>query len=100
MLQQLTVTGAKSFNDTVEGTLYNTTKIGVLLPVKKVESDTQNAVGFETIYIQLNDSTEFHKYKMADVPYPCVAEVDIEMTSKGYVANSFKPLAKAQIVKA
>ena len=93
------VVGAKSFNDTVEGTLYNTTKLMVLLPQKFVESATQNASGMDVIQIQLNDSSDYKKYNLGAIEYPCNAELDIEMTTKGYLAKSFKLVSKATLVK-
>ncbi len=89
MLQQLQVMGAKSFNDTVEGIKYDTTKLLVVLPAPKVVSDARNVAGNDAVYIQFGDSTNFTKHRMHDLPFPLKAELDIEMNSKGYVINSF-----------
>lgn len=99
MLQQFICTSAKAFNDTVEGTKYSNTKIGVLLPMKINNSETMKSIGQETTYIPFNDFAQFELSKLQDVFFPCLAELDIEMNSKGFVINSFKPLNKAIIVK-
>lgn len=90
MEQQLTVVGAKSFNDTVDGNKYNNTKLFVMLPEKVVSSDARNVVGFNVVNMEFGTSEEFIKNGLAKIKYPCQAILDVEMTTKGYACNGFK----------
>lgn len=103
MEQKFKILGAKSFNDTVEGVKYNTTKLFIELKEKRVISDARNVVGFNVVTIEFGDSTEFTKHKMADLPWPINANLDVEMTTKGMICNSFeyiKPSAGQQASQA
>jgi len=92
MEMQLNVLGAKSFNDTVDGTSYDNTKLFIMLPEKSVESAVRNVVGFNAIDIPFGTSAEYVKNNLANIKYPCKAICDIEITTKGMSCNSFKLL--------
>lgn len=96
MEMQLVVLGAKVFNDSVEGNKYDTTKLLVQLPQKKVNSDTQKTVGYDAVDIPFGTSEEFIKANLArhENDFPMMCELDIEMTTKGYSCNGFKFLYK------
>lgn len=99
MLQQMTVLGAKSFNDTVEGTKYDTTKLLMMLPQPHVDSENRKTKGYDCLDVVFGTSANFTKHNMQDIDFPIIAEIDLQPTTKGFEILSFKATHKAVIVK-
>lgn len=97
MEMEFTVLGAKSFNDSVEGVKYNSTKLFVMLPEKVVSSDSRNVVGFNAITLEFGLSDEFVNHKMASLKYPLKVVLDVEPSTKGFTVHGFKPVHAAQL---
>ncbi|MDF0607293.1 hypothetical protein HZU77_016940, partial [Neisseriaceae bacterium TC5R-5] len=80
------------FKDTVEGVLYDSTKIYVDVPLN---DQNGNAVGCATNEIQWGNSDNFAK--IAGLTFPFPAEVTMEMVTNGKtnktVVLEVKPLA-------
>lgn len=91
---EVTVVGARMFNDSVEGQTYDFTKIRVMMPVPDA---ADNQCGFDVIDMPFGSHKEFDKLK--DLNYPVKAELDLVATSKGYECQGFKPLV-AQVKQA
>lgn len=92
---KLTVLGARKFNDVVEGTKYDFTKLIVMLGVS---TSSGNEVGFNAQVIPFLNSDEFAK--IHHHTYPCEAELDIELTTKGMVCHGFKHVGKSSLAVA
>lgn len=90
----LTILGAKSFNDTVDGNKYDTTKLIVPIDQKANSSERLNNVGYESIEVPFLTSAEFAKHKLGEQSYPHQAECDVEITNKGMTALSYKFIKK------
>ncbi|MFL9709352.1 hypothetical protein [Methylobacillus sp. Pita1] len=89
---KVTVLGARFFNDVVEGTKHDFTKIHVVMPVS---TSAGSEVGFNAQTITFGTSTNFEKLKQ--LPYPVEAELDLEMTTKGIVCQGFKLVGKSEL---
>ena len=79
MQGQLTVVGAKQFNDTVEGVKYNHTKLLVLLPFprSRIESNCGNDVA-QAPFGTFENYAQFKNAK-----YPLVIDAEYEVTTRG-----------------
>lgn len=89
---KVTVLGARFFNDVVEGTKHDFTKIHVVMPVS---TSAGSEVGFNAQTITYGTSENFEKFK--NLAYPIEAELDLEMTTKGIVCQGFKFVGKADL---
>lgn len=90
---QVTILGARQFNDIVEGTKYDFTKVRVLMPVP---DGAQNEVGFSQVEMQWGTHENFAK--LETMKFPVQVEVELTATSKGYEFNgivSAKPVQAA-----
>lgn len=94
MRQQFKVLGVRRFNDTVEGTKHDFTKIVVETPF----NDSDDKAGFDAVHINFGKSENFDKLK--NLPFPVQAELDIEMTTSGFVCRGFYPSKEAPQSKA
>lgn len=94
MRQQFKVLGVRRFNDTVEGTKHDFTKIVVETPF----NDSDDKAGFDAVHINFGKSENFDKLK--NLPFPVQAELDIEMTTSGFVCRGFYPSKEATQAKA
>lgn len=86
MRQQFKVLGVRRFNDTVEGTKHDFTKV----VVETRFNDSDDKAGFDAVHIPFGKSDQFDKLK--DLPFPLMAELDIEMTTAGFTCRGFYPL--------
>ena len=75
---RMTVMGAKCFNDVVEGTKYDNTKVFIETPMNEQGG---NAVGFAAAEYQWGTSDNFHKIKGLNFPFD--ADCVIEMVTNG-----------------
>ncbi|MFL9611418.1 hypothetical protein ACW4YW_04700 [Methylobacillus pratensis] len=89
---KVTVLGARFFNDVVEGTKHDFTKIHVVMPVS---TSAGSEVGFNAQTITFGTAANFEKLKQ--LPYPVEAELDLEMTTKGIVCQGFKLVGKSEL---
>lgn len=87
----VTVFGARKFNDVVDGVKYDFTKLYVQMPVS---TSSGNEVGYNVEVIPFGDHSNFEQMK--SLPFPVEAELDIELTTKGMVCHGFRAIAKAQ----
>lgn len=92
---QARVTGAKFFNDTVEGKAYDSTTIYVEVAL---DDRSGAAKGTATQPFQWGDSGNFHRIK--HLPLPFDAELTYEMVTNGKGASKqvlvdLKPLKQA-----
>ena len=85
------VLGCKGFKGTVEGTSYDSTTLYVVMDVSE-KSGTE--VGFNATNIKFGKEEEFQKLK--GLPFPVMAELDLELTTKGPECLAFRPKAQAQ----
>lgn len=81
MQQAITVLGFKRFNDEVEGKKYNFTKVLLQMPTS---SKNLNAMGFDAVECNCGDSEVFSKFENMKGKLPAVAQVELELTNKGY----------------
>ncbi len=91
---RMKVMGAKFFNDVVEGTKYDNTKVFVETPMNEQGG---NAVGFAAAEYQWGTSENFQKIK--SLPFPFEADCVLEMTTNGKqtktILISITPVARA-----
>ncbi|MCB5186136.1 hypothetical protein LG201_13055 [Methylobacillus gramineus] len=87
-----TVLGARHFNDVVDGTKHDFTKIHIVMPVS---TNSGAEVGFNAQTVNFGTAAEFEKIKA--LPFPVEAELDLEMTTKGIVCHGFKNIGKAEL---
>ncbi|MGR2663166.1 hypothetical protein ACUXVY_16405 [Chromobacterium haemolyticum] len=74
----LKIIGAKRFKDTVDGTLYDTTKLFVEV---QLNDQNGNAVGSAASEMQWGTSDNF--VKIQHLSYPFVAKCTLEMVTNG-----------------
>lgn len=79
------VLGAKKFKGDVEGTFYDSTKLFVVMDVSE-KSGT--AVGQSVLEMPFGKSDEFDQ--ICKLPFPLEAELDVNMTIRGYECEGFK----------
>jgi len=87
MEQRVQVLGCKGFKGDVEGVTYDSTTLYVVLPVSK-RAGTE--VGFNVKEVKYGKEEEFQKMK--GLPFPIVAELDLEINTKGIECFGFKPI--------
>lgn len=92
MKQQFTVLGVRKFNDRVEGTHYDFTKLLVVMDMPS----GPNARGQDAIQMPFGTSENFAQF--SQVNFPAQFELDVNMTTKGYEVMSARPVAAAQKV--
>lgn len=85
METRVQVLGVKGFKGTVEGVDYDSTTLYVVLPVSK-RSGTE--AGFNVKEVKFGKEEEFQKIK--NLPFPVIAELDLEMNTKGVDCYAFK----------
>lgn len=83
------VLGAKGNKGDYEGTLYDYTKLRVVMDVSE-KNGTE--FGYDVKEMPVGKSDELVKFK--DLPFPIMAELEIELTTKGPEVVSFRALAK------
>ncbi|AOZ49036.1 hypothetical protein [Chromobacterium vaccinii] len=80
---QMKVIGAKRFKDTVDGTLYDNTKLFVEVPLN---DQNGNAVGTAAQEMAWGDSANFEKIK--NLPFPFLAMCELEMVTNGKTSKT------------
>lgn len=88
------VIGAKGFKGTVEGNQYDSTTLYVVMDVSE-KNGTE--VGYDVQRMKFGKEEEFQKIK--SIQFPVMAELEIELTTKGPEVLSFRPI-QAQSGKA
>jgi hypothetical protein len=88
--QEFRVCGAKCFNGDVEGKKYDSTTLFVEMDLSERGG---NAVGKNTVEMKFGKSDEFEKMK--HLPFPLVAELTLNLTTKGYEVEGFKAKSAA-----
>lgn len=88
---QFQVVGCKGFKGNVEGVGYDSTTLYVLMDVSD-RSGTE--AGFNVSQIKFGKEEEFQKLK--GLPFPVMAELQLELTTKGPECMGFKPLRQEQ----
>ncbi|QNM98687.1 hypothetical protein [Chitinimonas koreensis] len=95
---RVTVCGANFFNDTVEGTAYNFTKLFVIVPM---DSSRGNAKGFATTEYRYDSSDLFHKIQ--HLPFPHEADLILETVTNGKtkreLVRDYKPVTRQDVGK-
>lgn len=89
------VLGCKGFKGEVEGTHYDSTTLYVKFPVSK-RAGTE--AGFNAKEVKFGKEEEFQKMK--GLQFPIIAELDLEITTKGIECLGFKPIAAVPAPKA
>lgn len=84
------IVGAKSFDDTVDGTKYNSTTLFVMMKEKQVASEVRNVVGYNVVQMAFGLSDEFKKHNLGTLKYPLDALLEVEATTKGYECTGFR----------
>ena len=95
MEQRFQVLGVKGFKGKVEGVEYDSTTLYVVMPVSK-RAGTE--VGFNVKEVKFGKEDEFQKLKT--LPFPVMAELDLEINTKGIDCYGFKAVGPAQAQKA
>jgi hypothetical protein len=84
------VLGCKGFKGTVEGTSYDSTTLYVVMDVSE-KNGTE--AGFNVSSMKFGKESEFQKLK--GLPFPVMAELDIELTTKGPECLGFKVISQS-----
>lgn len=84
------VLGCKGFKGTVEGTNYDSTTLYVVMDVSE-KNGTE--VGFNVANMKFGKEEEFQKLK--GLSFPLLAELDIELTTKGPECLGFRAIKAA-----
>lgn len=88
MKMQMLVAGVRKFNDTIEGQKHDFTKLVVIMDMP----DNGNALGqnaVEMTYGKHENFVQFSEVKQ----WPCMMELDVNPTTKGFEVLSAKPVA-------
>lgn len=88
---QAQVLGVKGFKGTVEGVSYDSTTLYVVMEVSE-KNGTE--AGFNAAPMKFGKEEEFQKLK--SLPFPVMAELEIELTTKGPEVHGFKALSQAK----
>jgi len=91
MEQRVQVLGCKGFKGDVEGVTYDSTTLYVVLPVSK-RAGTE--AGYNVKEVKFGKEEEFQKMK--GLPFPIVAELDLEINTKGIECFGFKAIGPVQ----
>lgn len=81
------VLGCKGFKGQVEGTNYDSTTLYVVMDVSE-KNGTE--AGFNVANMKFGKEEEFQKLR--GLPFPVMAELDIELTTKGPECLGFRAL--------
>lgn len=84
------VLGCKGFKGNIDGTDYDSTTLYVVMDVSE-KSGTE--AGFNATNIKFGKQEEFQKLK--GLAFPVMAELDLELTTKGPECLAFRPKASA-----
>ena len=87
---QLMVLGAKFFKGEVEGKIYDSTTLFAVMDVSELSG---TAVGQNGIELKFGKSDEYQKLK--DLPFPIQAELVLNLTTKGYEVEGFRPISQS-----
>lgn len=87
MQERCQVLGCKGFKGEVEGFSYDSTTLYVVLPVSK-RAGTE--AGYNVREVKFGKEDEFQKLK--GLPFPIMAELDLEMNTKGIECFGFKAI--------
>lgn len=90
-LTKFLVLGAKKFADRVEGTMYDFTKLVVVMD----QPESENNRGMNSVELKWGDSKNFDQVK--DLVYPCQVDLELLATTKGYEVCSVKLPAVASV---
>jgi len=93
--QQIQVLGCKGFKGSVEGKAYDST---TLFTVMEVSEKAGTSVGFSVAEMKFGTEAEFQKLK--GLTFPLIAELEIELTTKGPECVGFKALHAVNPAKA
>ncbi|POA98059.1 hypothetical protein C2134_13635 [Chromobacterium sinusclupearum] len=77
------IMGAKRFNDVVDGTRYDNTK---LFAEVKLNDKTGNAIGFAASEFEWGTSENFSQ--ISNLKFPFMAECEMEMVTNGKVSKT------------
>lgn len=80
MQMQLTIQGVRKFNDAIEGTTYNFTKVVVVIPFASKESASK--LGNNVQHVDFGTHENFDKFIGRKFPFVAMAEV--ELNDKGF----------------
>lgn len=83
-LTEFLVLGAKKFADRVEGTMYDFTKLVVVMD----QPESENNRGMNSVELKWGDSKNFDQVK--DLNFPAKVQLELLATTKGYEIVSVK----------
>lgn len=86
------ILGVKGNKGVYEGTPYDYTKLRVVMDVSE-KNGTE--FGFDVQEMKVGAAEELAKYK--DLPFPILAELEIELTTKGPEILAFRPKTQAKV---
>jgi len=86
------ILGVRKFNDTVEGTKYDFTKVRVMMPVP---DGAENEIGYNVTEMPFGDHKNFDKFEK--LAFPAKVNLELVATSKGYDFAGFEPLPAANL---
>ena len=90
MLQRYEVLGCKGFKGEIDKVVYDSTTLFVRLPVS---SRSGTEAGFNAKEVKFGKEEEFQKLK--NLPFPVMADLELEITTKGIECYGFKAVAQA-----
>ena len=88
------VLGCKGFKGEVEGVSYDSSTLYVVLPVSK-RAGTE--AGYNVKEVKFGKEDEFQKLK--GLPFPIMAELDLEVNTKGIECFGFKAITPSAAAK-
>ena len=94
MQDRYQVLGCKGFKGEVEGVSYDSSTLYVVLPVSK-RAGTE--AGFNVKEVKFGKEEEFQKLK--GLPFPIMAELDLEVNTKGIECFGFKAISPSAPAK-
>lgn len=94
MQDRYQVLGCKGFKGEVEGVSYDSTTLYVVLPVSK-RAGTET--GYNVKEVKFGKEEEFQKLK--GLPFPIMAELDLEVNTKGIECFGFKAISPSAPAK-
>jgi hypothetical protein len=90
---QARVLGMTRFNDTIEGKAYDQTKLKVEMAMSERNGNQSGCDAVDMVY---GTSKHFEELQRAGAKFPCMCELEVNPTTKGFEVEYCKPVTVQQ----
>jgi hypothetical protein len=97
MKMQVRVLGVTRFNDLIEGKKYDQTKLKVEMAMSERSG---NSMGSDAIDMVYGTSANFEVLQKSGAKFPCMCDLEVNPTTKGFEVEFCKPVIQGAQAKA